>query len=88
MKTFVSSLVLLFILITSVAAQSPNTGTLIVAVMDQTGAAVKDARVSVTNTATGAVRGALHLFDGVDGRQADDGGAVLGDSFDGARDGG
>jgi len=64
MKAFVSSLVLLFILITSVAAQSPNTGTLIVAVIDQTGAAVKDARVSVTNTATGAVRGALTGRDG------------------------
>jgi hypothetical protein len=64
MKTFVSSLVLLFILITSVAAQSPNTGTLIVAVIDQTGAAVKDARISVTNTATGAVRGALTGRDG------------------------
>ena len=35
----------------------------------------------------GAVRGALHLFDGIDGRQADNGGAVLGDCFDGARDG-
>ena len=35
----------------------------------------------------GAVRGALDLLDGVDGGQADDGGAMLGNGFDGARDG-
>jgi hypothetical protein len=39
-----------------VAAQSPNTATMIVTVVDQTGAVVKDAKVSVVNTATGAVR--------------------------------
>src|SRR3954469_25598729 len=39
-----------------VRAQSPNTGTMNVVVVDQTGAVVKDARVSVVNTATGAVR--------------------------------
>ncbi|PYT04164.1 MAG: hypothetical protein DMF60_16145, partial [Acidobacteria bacterium] len=39
-----------------VAAQSPNTGTMIVKVVDQTGAVVKGAKVSVVNTATGAVR--------------------------------
>ena len=38
------------------AAQSPNTATLIVVVVDQTGAVVKDAKVTVVNTATGAVR--------------------------------
>src|SRR4051794_16898139 len=38
------------------AAQSPNTATMIVSVVDQTGAVVKDAKVSVTNTATGAAR--------------------------------
>ena len=37
-------------------AQSPNTATLIVVVVDQTGAVVKDAKVSVVNTATGAAR--------------------------------
>jgi hypothetical protein len=39
-----------------VAAQSPNTATMIVTVVDQTGALMKDAKVSVLNTATGAVR--------------------------------
>ena len=37
-------------------AQSPNTATLIVVVVDQTGALVRDAKVSVANIATGAVR--------------------------------
>lgn len=41
------------------AAQSPNTSTMIVTVVDQTGAVVRDAKVSVTNTATGAVREAV-----------------------------
>jgi hypothetical protein len=39
----------------AVRAQSPNTGALVVAVMDQSGATVAGARVSVTNTQTGAV---------------------------------
>src|SRR5262249_1378341 len=39
-----------------VAAQSPNTATMIVTVVDQTGAVVKNAKISVTNIATGAVR--------------------------------
>ncbi len=38
------------------AAQSPNTGSMIVVVVDQSGSVVKDAKVSVVNTATGAVR--------------------------------
>ena len=42
-----------------VAAQSPNTSTMIVTVVDQTGAVVKDAKISVTNTATGDVRTAI-----------------------------
>jgi carboxypeptidase family protein len=46
------------------AAQSPNTATLIVVVVDQTGAVVKDAKVSVVNTATGAMREALSGSDG------------------------
>jgi len=40
----------------SIAAQSPNTASLIVVVADQNGAVVKDAKVSVVNTATGATR--------------------------------
>ena len=47
-----------------VAAQSPNTATMLVAVSDQTGAALKDAKVSVTNSATGAVREAVSGGDG------------------------
>ncbi|HSB08520.1 MAG TPA: TonB-dependent receptor [Blastocatellia bacterium] len=47
-----------------VAAQSPNTATMIVTVLDQTGAVVKDAKVSVVNTATGAVREAISGDDG------------------------
>ncbi|MDX6406089.1 MAG: hypothetical protein QOH70_3544 [Blastocatellia bacterium] len=46
------------------AAQSPNTATIIVVVVDQTGAVVKDAKVSVTNSATGAVREAVSGGDG------------------------
>jgi hypothetical protein len=47
-----------------VAAQSPNTASMIVVVVDQAGAVVKDANVSVTNTATGAVREAVSGSDG------------------------
>ncbi len=46
------------------AAQSPNTATMLVTVVDQSGAVVKDAKVSVTNTATGAVREANSGEDG------------------------
>ncbi len=46
------------------AAQSPNTASLLVTVVDQTGAVVQDAKVSVTNTSTGAVR---ELMSGADG---------------------
>ena len=48
----------------SLAAQSPNTASMIVVVVDQTGAVVKDAKVSVVNTATGAVREAVSGSDG------------------------
>ena len=47
-----------------VAAQSPNTATIVVVVVDQTGAVVQDAKVSVMNTATGAVREAVSGSDG------------------------
>ncbi|HEX8098325.1 MAG TPA: TonB-dependent receptor, partial [Pyrinomonadaceae bacterium] len=59
---------LLLALFTLVAAptraQSPNTATVIVAVTDQNGAVVKDAKVSVVNTATGAAREAVSGSDG------------------------
>src|SRR6185437_1748763 len=46
------------------AAQSPNTSSMIVVVVDQDGAVIKDAKVTVTNTATGAVREAVSGSDG------------------------
>ena len=49
---------------TPAAAQSPNTATMIVVVADQTGAVVKDAKVSVVNTATGDSREAVSGTDG------------------------
>ncbi|HZS10293.1 MAG TPA: TonB-dependent receptor [Blastocatellia bacterium] len=45
-------------------AQSPNTATIVVVVSDQTGAVVRDAKVTVANTATGAVREAVSGSDG------------------------
>jgi hypothetical protein len=38
------------------AAQTPNTGTIVVTVVDQTGAIVKGAKISITNAATAAMR--------------------------------
>jgi hypothetical protein len=46
------------------AAQSPNTATIIVTVVDQTGASVSDAAVSMTNKATGTSREAISGSDG------------------------
>jgi Carboxypeptidase regulatory-like domain/TonB dependent receptor len=46
------------------AAQSPNTGAVIVLVTDQSGAVVKDAKVSVVNSATDATREAVSGGDG------------------------
>src|SRR5215475_5833399 len=58
-------LIALFVFIAAGAqAQSPNTATMIVAVVDQAGAVVKDAKVLVANTATGAVREAVSGSDG------------------------
>jgi hypothetical protein len=64
LKTFSVVLIALFVLIAPIAAQSPNTATMIVVVEDQTGAVLKDAKVSVVNTATGAVRDAVSGSDG------------------------
>ncbi|HEV7425528.1 MAG TPA: TonB-dependent receptor, partial [Thermoanaerobaculia bacterium] len=68
MKTYVSSIllfVLLLLIAVPLAAQSPNTATMIVAVVDQTGASVPDAHVRVVNAATGAAR---ETNSGSDGR--------------------
>jgi hypothetical protein len=45
-------------------AQSPNTASMIVVVVDQNGAVVKDAKVSVVNDATGDARDAVSGNDG------------------------
>lgn len=49
---------------TPAPAQSPNTATIIVVVVDQAGAVVQDAKVSVVNNATGAVRETVSGSDG------------------------
>src|SRR6186713_189982 len=49
---------------TTVSAQSPNNATIIVTVNDQTGAVVKDARVTILNSATGDSREAVTGTDG------------------------
>jgi hypothetical protein len=55
---------LLALIASPAAAQSPNTASMIVVVVDQTGAVVKDAKVSVVNTATGDTREAVTGSDG------------------------
>ena len=52
------------LLVAPVTAQSPNTATMMVVVVDQAGALVKDAKVSVVNTQTGALRDAVSGSDG------------------------
>src|SRR5262249_31942456 len=47
-----------------VAAQSPNTSSLMVVVVDQAGDVIKDARISVVNDATAASREAVSGNDG------------------------
>src|SRR5262245_23233057 len=55
-----------FLLLSATAAfaQSPNASTIVVLVTDQSGAVVKDAKVSVLNSQTGAVREATSGGDG------------------------
>ena len=55
---------LLSLLALPAAAQSPNTAALIVVVVDQTGAVVSDAKVTVVNNATGATRDVVSGADG------------------------
>jgi Carboxypeptidase regulatory-like domain/TonB dependent receptor-like, beta-barrel len=56
--------VLPFLPVPSAAAQSTNTSTLVVIVVDQTGAVVTDAQITVVNSATGASREATAGADG------------------------
>ncbi len=46
-------------------AQSPNTATIIITAEDQTGAALKGAKISITNSATGEAREAISGADGI-----------------------
>src|SRR5258706_4492707 len=55
---------LLIALSAFIAAQSPNTATMIVVVVDQSGGVLKDAKVSVVNAATSATREAVSGNDG------------------------
>jgi hypothetical protein len=71
MKSVIAShsflfLIRLFLALLAVplAAQSPNTASLTVVVVDQSGAVVKDAKVTLSNTATSATRGVLSGSDG------------------------
>src|SRR4051812_3224377 len=57
-------LALLSFLSAYASAQSTNTATLVVIVIDQTGAVVADANVTVVNSATGATREAVSRADG------------------------
>ena len=57
-------LALFTLFVIPLAAQSPNTATMIVVVVDQNGAVLTDAKVSVVNNATGAQREALSGGDG------------------------
>src|SRR5215467_14083249 len=51
-------------LLAPLTAQSPNTASMIVVVVDQSGGALKDAKVLVTNADTGAGREAVSGSDG------------------------
>jgi hypothetical protein len=54
----------LTLMASAVLAQSPNTASIVVTVVDQNDAVVKGANVSVVNTATGAAREAMSGDEG------------------------
>jgi hypothetical protein len=58
------TLLLSALLFAQAAAQSPNTASMIVVVVDQNDAVVRDAKVTVSNDATGAVREGVSGGDG------------------------
>ncbi|HUR80372.1 MAG TPA: TonB-dependent receptor [Thermoanaerobaculia bacterium] len=64
MRKRFASLFFLALFAMPLPAQTPNTAALIVAVVDQSGAVVPDARVSVVNNATGATRDIMSGSDG------------------------
>src|SRR5690348_1976343 len=57
--------VLLLASASAAPAQTPNTAAIVVAVVDQSGAVVNDARVRVTNRETGATRDGSSNTDGL-----------------------
>src|ERR1044071_9298541 len=59
-----ASLVAVLLFMSAALAQSPNTASMIVVVVDQNDAVVRDAKVTVSNDATGAVREAVSDGDG------------------------
>jgi hypothetical protein len=61
---FAFAIALLAVGAARIVAQSPNTAAMVIDVVDQSGAKVKDAKVTVTNTATGAVRESISGTDG------------------------
>ena len=61
---FAHLIALLTLTAAAVFAQSPNTASMIVTVVDQNDAVVKGANVSVVNTATGAAREAVSSDEG------------------------
>jgi hypothetical protein len=65
-QSLLSLLMALFVaaLAVPLPAQSPNTGSMTVVVVDQSDAVVKDAKVTVVNAATGAAREAFSGSDG------------------------
>ncbi|MEP7338690.1 MAG: carboxypeptidase-like regulatory domain-containing protein, partial [Acidobacteriota bacterium] len=63
-QKLITLLAVLLVVSPFATAQSPNTAAIIVVATDQTGAVVKDAKVSVLNNATGAVREAASGGDG------------------------
>jgi hypothetical protein len=63
-KRFLTLMALAILAALPLAAQSPNTATILVNVVDQAGGAVSDAKVSLVNNATGATREAMTARDG------------------------
>jgi hypothetical protein len=57
-------MIALFAFTTAVVAQTPNTATMIIVVVDQNNSVVPDAKVSVMNNATGATRDVVSGSDG------------------------
>ena len=61
---FVSLFALIIVFAASALAQSPNTGSIVVSVVDQNDAVVQGANITLTNTATGAQRDVVSNSDG------------------------